>query len=224
MLVERLGRQAGGGDQLPDRRRLEALLGRDLQDRLEDPRALVAAHEAGRQPVAPARQRLRTAGGGGARPATDRGPAARRGVRGLVHRAPGGEVQAAPRSGRSCPARRWPSRTCSVPPASTVSAASEMTGAPSTVAALAQQVVQAGGQRAAAREPARADGDDVDERQAGGGGLGEDDVDDRGQHRGQRVAQLASRRRPRRAAWRRRPAMTASQASRTSSCLPANRS
>ena len=98
VLVEGLVREAGGGDQVAHRGRLEAVLGRDRQDRLEDPHALMALDERRRQAVATAREGEREGRRGvvarrGPCPALRRRPG--RGARrvGLIQRAPCGEVQ-----------------------------------------------------------------------------------------------------------------------------------
>ena len=85
---------------------------------------------------------------------------------------------------------------------------------------LAQQVLQADAQRVAADQPALADGRDVDQRQAGGGDVGEDDLDDAVSTAASRSCSSRRRsigrsRRASHAAW-----MLASQASSASSALP----
>ena len=58
VLVEGLAREASAGGQLARRGDLEALLGREREHRFEDPLALVAVHEGGRQAVAAVGQPL----------------------------------------------------------------------------------------------------------------------------------------------------------------------
>ena len=107
---------------------------------------------------------------------------------------------AAGRSGRSRPARRWPSKIAQRPAGQRRQRGLGHDRAAVDGGGLAQQVLQADAQRVAADQPVLADGGDVDQRQAGGGDVGEDDLDHRGEHRGEPVVQLGvvDRRRSRR--------------------------